>query len=240
LDERAHREEPLLVRTYLLTTVLMAQGEKASAKKEAQYLVRSALKETQLYMSGAEAEEMRRAGALAIEVGDISDGRRILDEMERLPSLHESDFTQSCYYNLKGMIEGAAGQTESAIENQRRAALYFADYEPNRALGKEYASRGDWQNAVIALQHYLGYKGEIMRDDSPGDWVLAHLSLARVFAQAGDSTHSLEQYDEFLRLWRNGDQDLLSIREARSERERLQTAIQEGSFSKQGIIRAKQ
>ena len=240
LDERAHREEPLLVRTYLLTTVLMAQGEKASAKKEAQYLVRSALKETQLYVSGAEAEEMRRAGALAIEVGDISAGRRILDEMERLPSLHESDFTQSCYYNLKGMIEGAAGQTESAIENQRRAALYFADYEPNRALGKEYASRGDWQNAVNALQHYLGYKGEIMRDDSPGNWVLAHLSLARVFAQAGDSTHSLEQYDEFLRLWRNGDQDLLSIREARSERERLQTAIQEGSFSKQGIIRAKQ
>jgi len=76
--------------------------------KEARLLESSALKETQ-------PQEMRRGGALAIELGDISAGRKVLAKMERLPLLQESHFTQSCYYNLKGVIECAAGQTDSAI-----------------------------------------------------------------------------------------------------------------------------
>jgi len=99
--------------------------------KEARLLESSALKETH-------PQEMRRAGALAIELGDISAGRKILAKMERLPLLQESHFTQSCYYNLKGVIEGAAGQTDSAIESQRRAALFFPTYEHYRKSTSEH------------------------------------------------------------------------------------------------------
>jgi eukaryotic-like serine/threonine-protein kinase len=215
-----------------LAKTLWARGDKANALKETRLLEASALKETH-------PQEMRRAGALAIELGDISAGRKILAQMERLPLLQESHFTQSCYYNLKGVVESAAGQTDSAIESQRRAALFFPTYEPYRALGDEYASRRDWLNAAQAYQRYLGFRGEMLRDDSPSDLVLAHLSLARSLAQAGDSAHSLEQYDEFLRLWGNADPDLQSLREARGERERLNATVHE-SVVIGGITRAKE
>ncbi len=233
LDERFHSEDWIPVRRYLLAKTLWARGDKASAVKEARLLESSALKETH-------PQEMRRAGALAIELGDISAGRKILAQMERLPLLQESHFTQSCYYNLKGVIEGAARQTDSAIESQRRAALFFPTYEPYRALGDEYASRRDWQNAAQAYQRFLGFRGEMLRDDSPSDWVLAHLSLARSFAQAGDSAHSLAQYDEFLRLWGNADPDVQSLREARSEREQLNATVHESPFLNGGITQAKE
>jgi eukaryotic-like serine/threonine-protein kinase len=232
LDERLHSEDWMPVRRYLLAKTLWARGDKANALKETRLLEASALKETH-------PQEMRRAGALAIELGDISAGRKILAQMERLPLLQESHFTQSCYYNLKGVVESAAGQTDSAIESQRRAALFFPTYEPYRALGDEYASRRDWLNAAQAYQRYLGFRGEMLRDDSPSDLVLAHLSLARSLAQAGDSAHSLEQYDEFLRLWGNADPDLQSLREARGERERLNATVHE-SVVNGGITRAKE
>ena len=240
LDEKLHSEGWMTVRRYLLAQTLWTEGEKASARKEAGLLERSALRETHPESWFKLPEEMRRAGALAIDLGDIAAARKILAQMERLPLLKESVFTQSCYYNLKGLIESAAGQTDSAIETQRRAAIFFPAYEAYRALGDEYASRRDWQSAAQAYQRYIGFKGELLRDDSPSDWVLAHLSLARAFAQAGDSAHSLEQYDEFLRLWGNADPDLLPLREARRERKRLNATVHKGSFSKGESNRARE
>jgi eukaryotic-like serine/threonine-protein kinase len=234
LDEKLHSGGWMTVRRYLLAETLWTEGKKASAQEEARLLERSALKETRPESWFKRPEEMRRAGALAIELGDISAGRKILAQMEKLPLLKESVFTQSCYYNLKGVIESAAGQTDSAIESQRRASVFFPSYEAYRALGDEYASRRDWQNAAQAYQRYLGFKGELLRDDSPSDWVLAHFSLARAFAHTGDFVDSLKQYDEFLRLWGNADPDLLPLREARGERAQLNATVHESRFSKEG------
>jgi len=234
LDEKFHSELWAPVRRFLLARTLWIEGDKAGAQKQSKVLERSALKEVPTYMRAAQAEEMRRAGLLAIEVGDISAGRNILEQMEKLPSLNESVFTQSCYYNLKGVVDIASGQIDSAIESERRAALLFPSYEAYQALGDEYALRRDPQNAAQAYQGYLAFKGAVLRDDAPTDYVLAHRSLARALAQAGNSAHALEQYDEFLRLWRNADPDLPSLREARSEREKLNAVAHKSSVSKGG------
>jgi TolB-like protein len=229
LDEKFHSESWIPVRRYLLAKTLLAEGEKAGALREARLLEGSALKdvlpEPVLTRDLGGPQDMRRAGTLAVQLGDISSARKILARMEELPSLRESAFTQSCYYNLRGAIERASGQRDSAIQSQRRAALFFPAYQAYLALGDEYALSQDWQNAEQAYQRYLAFKGEILHDDSPSDWVLAHMALARAYAQAGDSPQSKQQYDEFLRLWVNGDPDLPSLRVAQSERERLDATI---------------
>lgn len=235
LDEKAHSEGWLLVRRFLLAKALWALGEKTAARKEAAVLEDSALQRRQPLMRWAQAEEMRRAGALAFEQGNVAGARRILARMKQLPSLNESDYTKSCYYNLKGLVAGADGQLEDAAESERRAALFFAGYEPYRALGDAYAARRDWANAAKAYERYLGFKGQVLRDGSSSDWVLAHLSLARALAQAGDSRRSLEQYEQFLRLWAHADADVAAVRAARAERERLRSALQRDSSSVPGM-----
>jgi tetratricopeptide (TPR) repeat protein len=154
--------------------------------------------------------------------------------MGRIPSLQESAFTQSCYYNLSGVVERASGKTDSAIENQRRAAVFYPSYQAYLALADDYTARKDWQNAVKSYQSYLNFQGEILHEDLPSDWVLAHLWIARSLAGAGDSTGSLQHYDEFLRLWANADSGLSSLRVARSERKRLNAMIQKGLSSDKG------
>jgi eukaryotic-like serine/threonine-protein kinase len=237
LDEKFHSERWMPVRRYLLARTLWTEGDKAGAQKESRVLERSALKEVPTYMRAAQAEEMRRAGLLAVGVGDISAARKILTQMEKLPSLKESVFTQSCYYNLKGVVDGASGRIDSAIESERRAALFFPSFEAYQAVSDEYALRHDPRNAAQAYQSYLGFKGAVLSDDAPTDYVLAHLSLARALAQAGDSAHALEQYDEFLRLWRNADPDLPPLREARGEREKLNAVVHKSSVSEGGSVK---
>ena len=89
---------------------------------------------------------------------------------------------------------------------------------------KEAALR-DWPNAVQAYQKYLGFQGQIFDEDTPSDWVLAKLGMARSLAAQGDVPQAIQRYDEFLRLWANADPDLPALRQARAERAKLQPTI---------------
>ena len=228
LDEKLHSESWIPVRRYLLAKVLQAEGKKASALEELRLLEATALNSTN-------PGDMRSAGLLAAELGDISGARKILAKMERVPSTQESSFTQSCLHNLRGAIEHASGQTDLAIQSQRRAAVFYPSYQAYLALADDYAAQSDWQNAVKAYQEFLNFKGQILNDGVPSDWVLTHLWIARSLARAGDSAGSLHLYDEFLRLWANADSDLKSLRAARGEL--MNTTIHKASSSDEGRIR---
>jgi len=228
MDEKLHSESWIPVRRYLLAKALQAEGRQASALAELRLLEAAALKSTN-------PGDMRSAGMLAVESGDVSAARKILAKMEKVPSTQESAFTQSCLYNLRGAIEHASGLTDLAIESQRRAAVFYPSYQAYLALADEYTARKDWQNAAKAYQEYLNFKGQILNEGVPSDWVLTHLWIARSLTQAGDSAGSLHEYDEFLRLWANADPDLASVRAARGER--LSTAIHKVSSSGESTIR---
>ena len=228
MDEKLHSESWIPVRRYLLAKVLQTEGKKVSALEELRLLEAAALNSTN-------PGDMRSAGMLAVELGDVSAARKILAKMETVPSTKESAFTQSCLYNLRGAIEHASGQTDSAIESQRRAAVFYPSYQAYLALAGEYTARKDWQNAAKAYQEYLDSRGQILDEGVPSDWVLTHLWIARSLARAGDTAGSLHQYDEFLRLWASADPDIASLRAARSER--MGTAIHKVSSSGESTIR---
>ncbi len=50
---------------------------------------------------------------------------------------------------------------------------------------------------------------------------LAHLGLARAYAQTGDIEKSLAEYREFLTLWKNADPDLRILKDAEAEYKKL-------------------
>ena len=50
---------------------------------------------------------------------------------------------------------------------------------------------------------------------------LAHLGLARAYAQAGDNAKSRRFYQDFFALWKDADPDVPILEEARSEYAKL-------------------
>jgi hypothetical protein len=46
-----------------------------------------------------------------------------------------------------------------------------------------------------AYDEYLNFEGQILDEDAPSDWVLAHLWVARALARMGDARQSVRRYD---------------------------------------------
>lgn len=228
LSEKLHSETWIPVQRYLLAQVLLVRGNVAEARAEARRL-------TAASTDPLPEHELRRSGLMAVQLGDLNTARQRLRRLGELSAQRDSGYTHSCYYNLKGAVDLATGDAASSVESQQRAALFFASYETPSALGNTYAARKEWKSAAEAYQRYLEFKGEIIGNDSPAEWVLAHLTLARVLAKAGERNQALRFYDEFLRLWAHADPDLRALQEARVEREKLIAMIgvsegQEKSF----------
>lgn len=214
LDEKMNNQTSKPVRRYLLAEILLESGNIAEARSVKEQMAREA-------QASRESEELRRAGMISIESNDVPTARKLLATLAEVRTQHESEFVQSGYYNLDGALSLSEGHADAAIESQHRAAVFFPRYEAYLGLGEALAAKHDWSGAAQAYQQYIGYEGEIFHDDSPSDWVLAHLALARALAQKGDAEQSRKYYDEFLQLWSHADGDLADVKKARVEEQEL-------------------
>jgi eukaryotic-like serine/threonine-protein kinase len=214
LDEKMNNESFMPVRQYLLAEILLERGQTAEARTIKDQMAREAL-------ASQESEDLRRAGVIAIQVDDLASASKLLSNLSDVSTHHESQYTKSCYYNLDGALDLAEKRVDAAGESQRKATVFFPRYEAYLGLGDALGVKGDWSGASQAYQQYLGFEGEILHDDSPSDWVLAHLWLARALAHAGHPDESIKYYDQFLQLWSNADRDLEVVQKARQERAAL-------------------
>lgn len=217
LDEKQHSEAWVPVRLYLLMRVALVRGKLGEARALARKLGGAVRAE-------AAPENLQRAGWLALELGDSASARSFLGLLNDQLSQQENEkaFTRCLYFNLKGDVELAEGNSGAAIESQNRASIFLKILpEPYASLGRAYGAQRNWAGAIHAYEQYLQFKGPIFRDGFPGDWVLTHLRLAQTFKQSGDTQQALHYYDEFLRLWAKTDADLPILQEASAERQSL-------------------
>jgi len=219
LAEKQHSDTWIPVYRYLLASVLTLRGRTTEARAESQRL--SAATPTR----ETEVEELRRAGLVALDLGDVAGAQSEFGTLAKLNETEDSAYTHSCYYNLKGAIELAKHQSEDAEESQRRAAVYLPFFSAYEGLAGALEAQRKWREAAQAYARFLEFKGEVISDDSPAYWVVANLRLARVLAEGGEQKAALKYYDEFLRLWANADADLPVLQKARDERARTVQAI---------------
>jgi tetratricopeptide (TPR) repeat protein len=188
MSEKLHRDGWIPVYRYLLADLLVLRGQTKEAGTESQHLASLApQRET-------EDEELRRAGLVALEVGDLPTAQNLLARLAKMNEAQDSGYTHSCYYNLKGAVELTDGKVKAAEESQRRAAVYFPLFTAYKELGKTYETEHRWKEAVQAYRHYLDFRGEVMADDSPSDWVVGNQRLAHVMMQAGELKESIKYY----------------------------------------------
>jgi len=84
--------------------------------------------------------------------------------------------------------------------------------------GEAYLMLHDGNAAEGEFQKFIDHRGLVAN----APWgALARLGRARALAQTGDTERSLDQYREFLNLWKNADPDLRLLKEARAEYKKL-------------------
>ncbi len=219
LDEKLHYDTWVPVNRYLLVEVLRLRGPLAAARVESRRLT-AATPQPEF-----EDAELRWAGVVAVQMGDLAAARQLLGRLARINQGQDQSLTSSLYYNLKGSLELAEGRTDAAIESQQRAIVAYAFYGASDSLAAAYAAQSRWPDAVTSYKRYLDQKGALMAEDAPSDWVLGHLRVAQSLEQAGNFKEALKYYDEFLRLWANADPDLSVLHQAKERRARALQAI---------------
>ena len=222
LAEKQHSDTWIPVYRYLLAEALILRDQTTEARVESQRLA------TTPPSPETQEEEMRRAGQVALDLGDLATANALLARLAKLNEAQDTAYTHACYYNLKGAVELAAHKFEDAEESQRRAAVYFPLYGAYEGLAGTLEAQHKWKEAAQVYQHFLDFKGEVISDDSPAYWTVANLRLARVLAQGGEPKEAVKYYDEFLRLWANADPDLALLRQAREERAQALHAVSSG------------
>ena len=111
---------------------------------------------------------------------------------------------------------------DAAIAELRRAIPYDLGGDSGGITlyyrGLAYLVLKSGKEAAPQFQKILDNRGVVMTDIY---WPLAHLGLARAYAQTGDTEKSLAVYRELLTLWKNADPDLRPLKEAKAEYKKL-------------------
>jgi predicted Zn-dependent protease len=89
---------------------------------------------------------------------------------------------------------------------------------PNYLRGVAYLKLSDGAKAAAEFQRILNNPGV-----NPFDPVLtvSHVYLGRAYAMQGDTAKARTAYQDFLALWKDADQDIPLLKQAKSEYEKL-------------------
>jgi eukaryotic-like serine/threonine-protein kinase len=85
--------------------------------------------------------------------------------------------------------------------------------------GLIYLSKKDGANAAVEFRKIT--ERRYLYATSP-TFSLSRLGLARAFALQGDTAKARTAYQDFLAIWKDGDADLLPLKEAKAEYAKLQ------------------
>ena len=121
---------------------------------------------------------------------------------------------------IKAALELRKGNAQAALDllESTRRLEPAAEFWPQTLRMMAYLNLNKGTEAVVEARKILDHRGEAALSLL---WPLAHLHLARAAAVQGDTTQARNSYDEFFALWKNADQDLPILLEAKKEYAKL-------------------
>jgi tetratricopeptide (TPR) repeat protein len=183
--------------------------------------IRDAKRECEKYGAvaekGAVPANLQRGARLFVQVGDLRSARHFEALARRTIAARHDPFSLMLLNTLAGDVALAAGRARDAIQLQKDALSFRKWYTPYLALGEACEQTHDWECAIDAYRKYLSFKGEVLRDDAPEDWSLAHYSLARAYQQSGDLASAHKYYQTFFDLFAAADPHLAALVRAKKE-----------------------
>jgi len=163
-----------------------------------------------------------RAWAMAA-AGDIETARTTLESDIRRLDPSETELLQWTNFYLSAVYR-CAGEHDRACQTIRRALEGRQYFQIQVQAGFCYFDAGRYGEAISMLEPVLS-KYEETRYWEP-DWaVLAHYYLGQAYEAAGRKADAIKQYETFLDIWKNADEGLKSVEDARQRLENLKRKI---------------
>ncbi len=161
------------------------------------------------------------AGLASAICKDTAQAQSLIDEMtKRFP---KDTGTVDCIVPvIKAVLELNSGNGSAAIQTlepvRSKELGIILGVIANYLRGKAYLQQRMGPEAAAEFEKIIAHRGV---DAFGVEHVLAHLELARSAMLIGDTAKARKEYQDFLALWKDADQDVPMLLEARKEYEAL-------------------
>jgi eukaryotic-like serine/threonine-protein kinase len=160
----------------------------------------------------------RTALAFAL-AGDAAKAQPLIEELEQK---HPKDtmVNQVWLPEIKAAIELRKNNAQGALDLLEATRRYepAAGLLPQTLRSLVYVKLGQGAPAAAEARKILEHRGQGPLSTL---WPLAHLTLARASAMQNDTAQARKSYQDFFALWKDADQDIPILIEAKSEFEKL-------------------
>jgi len=207
-----------------------AQWQMNEALREAEFgNAAGAQEQSTSALAMASTRDVQILAALAFaRAGDSTRAQRLADEVQKQFPL---DTIINDYWlpTVRAAIEINRSNPAKAIEFVRTAAPYEmvgvsnfefgAFFYPVYVRGQAFLLLHQGAEAAAEFQKFLAHPSMVANNPL---FVLAHLGLARAQALQGDLDKSRAAYQDFFTLWKDADQDIPILKQAKAEYAKLQ------------------
>jgi len=160
-------------------------------------------------------------GKLFVRSGDIDTAERLLEALsEKVNEGNKDD--ESAFRQLKGEIELAKGNNKESITLLEDAVKLRKDSFTLESLGNYYYKTGQTEKAISVFEditgpyYSLGWEGQECS-------VEANYRLAIIYEEIGDHEKAIKYFHDFIDRWKEADDDLPMLMDAKSRLENLET-----------------
>ncbi len=151
--------------------------------------------------------------------GEAGKAQTLIEELEQK---HPKDtlVNQVWLPEIKAAIQLRKNNAEAALELLETTKRYesAAAFSSQSLRSMVCLKLGQGSNAAVEAHRILNYRGEGPLSTL---WPLAHLALARASAMQGDTAQARQSYQDFFTLWKDADQDIPVLIEAKREFEKV-------------------
>ena len=183
---------------------------------------------TNSVVSTASTRGLQSLIALALaRSGDSTRAEEMANELQKQFPL---DSVINGYWlpTIRASIEINRGNTSEAIQFLKTAAPYELGLVSNLEFGallypvyvrgQAYLLLHRGSEAAAEFQKFLDHRTLVANNPL---YALAHLGLARAYRESGDTKKAQTTYQEFLKLWKDGDPDIPILLKAKAEYSKL-------------------
>lgn len=170
--------------------------------------------------------EVEYGSALALALtGDGSQSQALADDLERrFPD--DTSVRFSYLPVVRARLALNQRNTAKALELLRAAVPYelgparpwFGALYPIYLRGEAYLAARRGAEAAVEFEKILHHRGIVQSDPI---CALAHLQLGRAFGLSGNKVKAKAAYQDFLMLWKDADQEIPVLRQAKAEYAKL-------------------
>ncbi len=158
-------------------------------------------------------------GKMLIRNGEIEKAEMMLDEISKRTNKGNRN-DEAAYNIIKGEIELLKGNHIESLELLETATILRNDAYALESLGNYFCQVGDWKRAITTYEDIIREKGSLGWEPQEC-WIRAHFNLGIAYEKLGNDEEAIKFYKHLLELWKEADEDLPDLQEAKRRLEQL-------------------